>query len=146
MLDQLIEFSTNHPVLVMSFAAITGFILFTEFRNLTANYSSLGPAAAISIINQGDSVLLDVRENNELSDGMLNGAVHIPLSVINKRLSELDKHKGKTVLVYCRSGNRSAGVCRTLTGRGFEKVYNLSGGMMAWQDAHLPISKNSKKK
>ena len=146
MFDQILEFSTNNPVLVISFAAITGFILFTEYRNVTAKFTSIGPSAAISIINQDDSVLLDIRENNELTDGMLADAIHIPLSTINKRLSEMDKYKDKSVVVYCRSGNRSTGVCRSLTSKGFEKVYNLSGGIMAWQDAHLPISKKNNKK
>ena len=146
MLDQIIEFSTNHPMLVMSFAAVAGLIGFTEFRNLTAKFTSLGPSAAILVINQDDSVLLDVREHNEVSEGALNDAIHIPLSDMSKRITEMDKHKDKHVVVYCRSGNRSTGVCRTLTSRGFEKVYNLSGGIMAWQDAHLPISKKRKKK
>ena len=146
MFDQILEFSTNHPVLMVSFAAITGFILFTEYRNVTAKFTSLGPSAAISIINQDDSVLLDVRENNEIADGMLADAIHIPLSNIAKRLSEMDKHKDKSVVVYCRSGNLSTAVCRSLTSKGFEKVYNLSGGIMAWQDAHLPVSKKNNKK
>lgn len=146
MLPQIFEFSTNHSILVLSFAALLGFILFTEFRNLTKKFSSIGPSAAISIINDQNPLLLDVREMAEIKGGMLNDALHIPLSSINKRLSELDKYKGGSVLVYCRSGNRSGSVCRTLNGRGFEKVYNLSGGIMAWQDAHLPIKKNKKKK
>lgn len=148
---QILEFSANHPILVLSFASLLGLILFTEFRKLTQKFSSLGPAASIGIINQDDTVVLDVREMSEIKDGMLNDAIHIPLSALNKRLSELDKYKDQSVLVYCRSGNRSGGVCRTLTGRGFEKVYNLAGGIMAWQDAHLPVAtkiknKNKKKK
>jgi rhodanese-related sulfurtransferase len=146
MQQQLIEFSTNHPILVMAFASLLALILYTEFRNLTKKYANLGPSAAISLINSDQTVLLDVREQNEIKDGMLADAIHIPIGSINKRLSELDKYKGNSVLVYCRSGNRSGSVCRTLTGRGFEKVYNLSGGIMAWQDAHLPIQKGKKKK
>lgn len=146
MQEQILEFSANHPILVLSFVALSGLILFIEFRNFTQKFSSIGPAGAISLINNDNTVLLDVRESNETQDGMINEAIHIPLSAVNKRLSELDKHKQDTVVVYCRSGNRSASVCRTLSSRGFEKVYNLSGGIMAWQDAHLPISKNRKKK
>ncbi len=146
MLDQIIEFSTNHPILVPSFFALAGLIIFTELRKFTQNFSTVGPSAAISVIN-GDKVLkLDVREISEVGTGMLNGALHIPLSSINKRLAELDKYKDHSVLVYCRSGNRSGSVCRTLGGRGFEKVYNLAGGIMAWEDAHLPVSKNEKSK
>jgi rhodanese-related sulfurtransferase len=146
MQEQIFEFSTNHPILVLSFASLLGLILFTEFRNFTQKFSSIGPSAAISIINKEKTVLLDVREASETKDGMLNEAIHIPLSALNKRLAELDKYKNDSVLVYCRSGNRSGGVCRTLSNRGFEKVYNLSGGIMAWQDAHLPVQKNKKKK
>ncbi len=144
MFEQIIEFSTNHPVLVPSFIALAGLIVFTEFRNLTSKFLTVGPTAAIAVINNDDSVLLDVREQNEISSGMLNNAIHIPLSAINERISELDKYKSNPVLVYCRSGNRSGSVCRNLSGRGFEKVYNLAGGIMAWEDAHLPISKNEK--
>lgn len=146
MFAQIIEFSTNHPILSLSFLSLSGLIVFLEFRNATQKFVSLGPAAAISVINNDDTVLLDVREQNEIGQGMLNDAIHIPLSSLNNRLIELDKFKDNAILVYCRSGNRSGSVCRTLTGRGFEKVYNLVGGIMAWQDAHLPISKSKKKK
>lgn len=144
--EQLFEFSTNHPVLVLSFAALLGLILFTEFRRFTQKFDNIGPSAAISLMNQEDTLLLDVREQSEVGDGMLNDAIHIPLSAMGKRVSEVDKYKDKSVLVYCRSGNRSGSVCRTLNNRGFEKVYNLSGGIMAWQDAHLPIQKRKNKK
>lgn len=146
MTAQIIEFSANHPLLALSFAAITGLILFIEIRNFTQKFTAVGPAAAISLINNENTVLLDVREMNEVNSGMINNAIHIPLSSINKRLTELDRYKNDPVLVYCRSGNRSGSVCRTLTGRGFEKVYNLVGGIMAWQDAHLPVVKSKKKK
>lgn len=143
---QLFEFSANHPLLMLAFMAVLGLIVFTEVRGFTKKFSAVGPAAAISLINNEKTVLLDVREMNEIGSGMLNNAIHIPLSGINKRLSELDKYKNDSILVYCRSGNRSGSVCRTLTGKGFEKVFNLVGGIMAWQDAHLPVNKSKKKK
>ena len=138
---QLLEFSTNHPILVTSFIGLLALIIFNEFRHFTQKFSVIGPSAAISLINREDTVLLDVRETAEIKDGMLNGAIHIPLSAAKSRLGELDEHKDDHVLVYCRSGNRSGSVCRQLTARGFEHVYNMSGGIMAWQDAHLPVQK-----
>lgn len=143
--EQFIEFSTNHPLLVLSFAALLALIAFTEFQRFTQKFSNVGPAAAIGLINHQNTVLLDVREQSEINEGMLADAIHIPLSTFGQRVSEMDKHKDATIVVYCRSGNRSGGVCRTLTKRGFEKVYNLSGGIMAWQDAHLPIQKRKSK-
>jgi len=145
MFAQFVEFSTSHPVLVLSFFAISGLILFTEFRNISQKFSTVGPSAAIAVINQEDAVLLDVREMNEVKTGMLDKAIHIPMSALKKRLPELDKFREKSILVYCRSGSRSGSVCRTLSSRGFEKVYNLAGGIMAWEDAHLPVSRKRKK-
>ena len=144
--EQFFEFSTNHPILVLSFAALLGLIVFIEFRRLTQKFDNITPSAAIGLINREEPLLLDVREQNELGDGMLSEALHIPMSAMSPRVSELDQYKDRSVLVYCRSGNRSGGVCRTLTNRGFEKVFNLAGGIMAWQDAHLPISKSKNKK
>ena len=143
---QLLEFSTNHPILVLTFIGLLGLILFNEFRQFTQKFSSIGPSAAISLINREKTVLVDVRETAEIKDGMLSDAIHIPLSTVKSRLSELDKHKNDHVVVYCRSGNRSGSVCRQLTARGFENVYNMSGGIMAWKDAHLPVQKPNKKK
>lgn len=143
--EQIFEFTGNHPVLVVAFVSLLGFILFTEFRRFTDKFENIGPAAAISLINKENTILVDIREQNELRDGLINNAIHIPLSAIGKRVTELDKHKDAHVLVYCRSGNRSTSVCRTLIGRGFESVYNLSGGIMAWQDANLPVSKKKNK-
>jgi len=145
MFEQIIEFSGNHPVLVLSFVALTGIILFLELRGFTQKFTSIGPAAAISVINQDKTIILDVREMSEIKSGMLADAIHIPGSSVKKRLSELDKYKDNSVVVYCRSGNRSTGVCRALTSRGFEKVYNLAGGIMAWEDAHLPVTTKKKK-
>ncbi len=144
--EQIFEFSANHPILTLSFISLLGLILFIEFRNFTQKFTNVGPAAAVPIINQENTVLLDIREMSEIKDGMLNNAIHIPLSAIGKRIGELDKFKDNSIVVYCRSGNRSTGVCRTLTVRGFDKVYNLAGGIMAWHDAHLPIGKSKKKK
>ena len=146
MFQQILEFSANHPILVPSFFALAGLILFTELRNFTQKFSTVGPSAAIPIINGNKTVLLDIREMSEITAGMLNDAIHIPLSVFNKRVAELDKYKESSVVVYCRSGNRSGSVCRTLSGRGFDKVYNLAGGIMAWEDAHLPVSRSKKSK
>jgi len=67
--------------------------------------------------------------------------VQTPVGAVKTRIAELDKHKGKTLLVYCKTGARSAAACKELSQHGFDKVYSLNGGLLAWQEAHLPISK-----
>ncbi len=85
-------------------------------------------------------LLLDVRTQQEWSgsSGHLEGAILIPIQELEERLKELDPHKEKTVIAYCRSGNRSGTAARMLKEHGF-KVFNMLGGMIEWNADRLPV-------
>lgn len=138
---QIVEFGGNHPILILSFFAILAAILYSEFSRLTQKFVQVGTAAAIQLMNNEEPVLLDVREKAELKQGSLEGAKHIPVGSLGKRISELEKYRERSILVYCRSGHRSTGACKELQKHGFERVYNLQGGILAWIDAKLPVVK-----
>ena len=87
-----------------------------------------------------DALVLDVREDKEYAAGHIPKARHIPLSQLGKRIQELEKFKGKPILVTCRSGHRSARACGMLKKAGFETVYNQAGGIIAWERANLPVT------
>ena len=141
MLTQITEFSTNHPMLAVAFIVLLIAVFFNEFRMASQRFSSLTPAGAIALMNNEDVVLLDVREPAETTIGKITRAIQIPVGSIAKRIGELNKHKDKNFIVYCKSGARAGIACRALNKAGFEKVYSLNGGITAWQDAHLPISR-----
>ncbi len=73
--------------------------------------------------------ILDVREDFEVEEGMIPGALHIPMGQLQTRLSELDP--AVPVIAVCRSGNRSARVADALNGAGFT-ADTMAGGMIAW--------------
>jgi rhodanese-related sulfurtransferase len=100
----------------------------------------VGPQEAVMLFNH-DALMLDVRENSEYTDGHIPKAKHIPLGQLGKRLSELEKYKDKPIVAVCRSGNRSGHACGMLRKAGFENVHNLSGGIMAWEQAGFPKEK-----
>lgn len=102
----------------------------------------VGVAEAVQLINRQDAVILDVREPGEFKAGHIPNARNVPESALAARLKELDKLKGKPILVACASGNRSAPACSALQKAGFEQVYALSGGMGAWQQAGMPMKKD----
>ena len=87
-----------------------------------------------------DMTLLDVREDWEIEKAPVpSEVVHIPMGEISDRLSELDPKK--ETVVICRSGGRSAQVAHYLERQGFGKVFNLSGGILAWSrviDPRIP--------
>ncbi len=151
MLSQILEFISNHALLSLAFVLALAAVLFNEYRNLTAGFKAVGPLIATRIINDQDPLILDVRETSEIKDGIITDALHIPLGELPKRMAELEVHRQRPVLVYCRSGSRSASAARRLRRAGFETVYNLAGGIMAWVDQHLPVvrpggRKNKRKK
>lgn len=86
-------------------------------------------------MDQGDEfVLIDVREPHEHSAFNVGGEL-IPLKTLPQRLGDLDDKKEAEVVVYCRSGARSGMAKQFLQEQGFKNVRNLTGGMLAWQDA-----------
>jgi rhodanese-related sulfurtransferase len=88
------------------------------------------------IDNKEDFQLIDVRETFEYEVSNLNGE-NIPLGGI---LIEADKvEKDKPVIIQCRSGKRSAAAVMQLEAQyGYENLYNLKGGILAWQEAYDP--------
>jgi rhodanese-related sulfurtransferase len=93
------------------------------------------------LIKEPNTVVLDVRTPTEFAAGHLKDAVH--LSITNKgfddAIAKLDKTK--TYLVYCASGTRSAKACGKLDALDFAKVYNLTGGIKAWEKEGKPVEK-----
>ncbi|MCM3587939.1 rhodanese-like domain-containing protein [Mesobacillus maritimus] len=73
--------------------------------------------------------LIDVREDDEVAEGMIPGAIHIRMGTIPDHLDHFDKDK--EYIFICRSGNRSGHVCHYLHEQGY-KVRNMVGGMMNW--------------
>ena len=79
--------------------------------------------------------ILDVREGFEVAEGMIPGALHIPMGQLGSRLGDLDKDR--PIIVVCRSGNRSAAGADALNQAGYT-ADTMAGGMTAWQRAGLP--------
>ncbi|WP_405291050.1 rhodanese-like domain-containing protein [Algibacter sp. Ld11] len=80
-----------------------------------------------------NAVILDVRTDAEVADGIIEGALHIDIYKGQEFVSEIEAlDKSKNYYVYCRSGNRSGQACAIMDQLGFENAYNLEGGMLEW--------------
>lgn len=96
---------------------------------------------AVQLINRRDAHVLDVREPGEFGAGHINGARNIPVGALKSRLGEIDKWKDQPLIVHCATGNRSQGAATALKAAGFKEVFNLRGGLGAWQQAGMPVEK-----
>ncbi|GAB4152298.1 MAG: hypothetical protein Fur0021_16900 [Candidatus Promineifilaceae bacterium] len=90
-----------------------------------------------SVKDRADVVVLDVREQWEYDEQHIPGVTLIPMAEVPNRLSEIPTDK--TVIVTCRSGNRSGQVTDYLRQAGYTNVHNMSGGILAWEQAGYTV-------
>lgn len=102
-------------------------------------YGLVSPATGAELAVDPDITVLDVRTPEEFAEGHLEGATMIDFyaDTFTDELAALDPDQ--TYLVYCRSGNRSGQTFAMLDELGFGQVYDLDGGVLAWQSAGLPL-------
>ncbi len=139
-MEQLFEFASNHSILVMAFMALLAILVGGEFSRLLSGVKEVGPADATRMINHDNAVLVDMRPEKDFSNGHIANALHVPSSN-NQGEGKLTAHKQNPIIVYCRSGQQSTHYCNRLKKQGYETVYNLKGGIQAWQQANLPLNK-----
>jgi rhodanese-related sulfurtransferase len=82
-----------------------------------------------------EAQIVDVRETDELAEGMIDGAVHIPLGAVSVNQRVLDS--ARPVILICRSGRRSADAAALLAAAGFD-AHTMTGGMLEWTAEGLP--------
>lgn len=100
-------------------------------QDLTIEYGDITPDEARTLLEDNpDIILLDVRSVEEYEERHIPDSVLIPLQELSARVDELDKDE--TYIIYCRSGNRSRQAFEFLQSKGFEKLYNLMGGITAY--------------
>ena len=100
-------------------------------------YVNITGEEAKRMVDTEDVSLLDVRTEEEYNSAHIEGATLIPVSELSNRTQELNK--SKKIVVYCRSGHRSATASGILVEHGFERVYNVLGGINAWEERGYPV-------
>lgn len=144
-MDQLTSFVADNILLFGALAVVLVLLIRAELEHQVNKGLLVTPSAAIRLLNNDDkAMVIDVRSTAEYNSGHIKGASNIPLSDFSSSISGLEANKDHTVLVYCNSGHTSSRAVRALKNAGFEKINNLEGGIIAWKDANLPLSKKKK--
>ena len=136
------EFIMNNLALAALWVASGVMLAWPELSKLAGvGGQELGTLEATRLMNQGNVLVLDVRDEAEYAAGHLPRARHIPLKDLSTRVGEIAKFKAKPVLVTSKAGPRGATASRLLRQAGFTTVFQLRGGLPAWQQASLPLEK-----
>jgi rhodanese-related sulfurtransferase len=139
--QQLFEFVIHHWALFLALVVILSLL---AYNLAVGEKGSVDPVGATELVNRRDAVIVDVRPTADFAQGHIINAINIPMNGFKNQTAVLQKHKDKPIIVACRSGSQSSMACRQLRKEGFPEVFNLRGGVMAWQSANLPLTRKKR--
>ena len=142
---QLQQFVVAQWQLLLIFVLSGLMLLWPLLQRRLTGVTPLGTLQLTRLINDEKAVVVDVRETKEFVDGKVPGAIHIPLSQLKDRVSELEKYKERPVIAYCARGQKSPSATTALGRAGFTNLHSLAGGLKAWKDAGLPTERTEEK-
>lgn len=129
----------NWPLIAVAF--VSGGMLVWPLAAGGRGGAKLSTLQATQMINDRDAVVVDIRDQAEYARGHVINAKSFPAKVLDERKTEIEKLKGKPVIVSCDTGTRAAASADKLRALGLTDVFVLQGGFNAWRDAGLPVSK-----
>ncbi|WP_416695818.1 rhodanese-like domain-containing protein [Candidatus Pseudothioglobus sp. Uisw_050_01] len=136
---ELIQFLQGELLLTGTLLALIILLIVNIYGDTFKKYAVVDTHTAVSLMDDDELIILDVREEKERSSGFINNDINIPMSQVKNKMGSLDK--SKNILVYCKSGTRSDQISGFLSKNEFQNVSSLKGGFNAWQKAELPIQK-----
>ena len=144
-MEQYLEFTSNHPILISALLFSFFLLVFTELRRKSRGLTNVEPQAAVALIND-DATIIDLRSAEAFSRGHIVNATNIPLEELDASGDRLKKLGSKPILTVCDAGVSSNRAVDTLKKSGFDSVYSLKGGITAWTQANLPLVTGKKTK
>jgi rhodanese-related sulfurtransferase len=136
------QISFNSSTVFLVTMLFLGVILFSSINLVYGKYTSIDVATANDMITGGsypNLIILDVRTQSEYDEGHLENAVLIPITELESRIDEILQYKDTEIIVYCKVGGRSAQASSILDSNNFTKVFNVLGGITAWESAGYPV-------
>jgi rhodanese-related sulfurtransferase len=119
-------------IILYLFIALTAYLVLKKFWLLKTIKHYSPSELSKKLKNTREVILVDVRTSDERKAQSIKNSLHIPLAEITARMDELKKYKGKEIICYCRTGNRSLSAASKLKKNDFN-VANLKGGILQWK-------------
>lgn len=144
-LHKLPEFIGNHTALVALFALLLLGLIVTQIMEIFSKTHVLTPAGLTLLINRDSPLLIDLSALADFEKMHIPGARHVLMSQFDPEQKDLAKARELPVVLMDKDGRgNSVKASQRLVKAGFGKVYTLGGGILAWQQAQLPLAKGKK--
>lgn len=133
------SFIVQNWYLILLAVVSGGLLLVPTLKGATGG--SLQPNDAVAKINREKAVVVDVRDAEEYVKGHITNAKNIPLAQLDERLPQVAKNKALPVILVCDKGSRAVRAEAQAKKLGYANAQALAGGMKAWRDAGMPVTK-----
>lgn len=140
-LHKLPEFVGNHLALVALFFVLLLAIIVLQVLTLFRKYKELTPAGLTLLINRESPLLIDLSAYADFEKAHVPGSRHVAMSQFDPEQKDLAKARELPVVLIDKDGRNTGKAAQRLVKAGFAKVYTLGGGVLAWQQAQLPVAK-----
>jgi len=134
-----VKFILDNWMLIVIALSSGFFLLLPVVQNASA--SGISPIEAVQCMNREKGVVIDVSTKEEFSASHIKTSLSVPLEELEARLQAVAKNKSVPLIMVCESGVRSKRAQAVAQKLGYEKVHSLQGGLKAWKEANLPVSK-----
>ncbi|AAM83671.1 rhodanese-like domain-containing protein [Yersinia pestis] len=142
MLQEIMQFISQHPILSLAWVLLFGAVVFTSFKNSLSKVKEVTRGEATRLINKEDAVVVDIRTREDYRKGHIANSINlIPSDIKNGNLGELEKHKTQPIIVVCAMGTTSRASADMLSKAGFERVFTLKEGISGWSGENLPLAR-----
>jgi rhodanese-related sulfurtransferase len=144
-MEQYLEFTANHPLLVGALLLSFFLVIFSELRRKARGVTTLEPQDAVKLINT-DAVVIDLRSADAFAGGHIVNARNIPFDELSENSAVIEKFRSRPIVAVCDAGTTATRAVERLRKAGMENVFGLRGGIAAWKQASLPLVTSKKKK
>ncbi|KYK90827.1 hypothetical protein SA269_10605, partial [Aggregatibacter actinomycetemcomitans serotype d str. SA269] len=135
-------FAKNHTLIVVAWVAVFLMVIYNFVKSATSKTKLIDNAEAISLMNNQNAVVIDLRSIDEFNKGHIINSLNIlPSEIKNNNIGKIEQHKDIPVILACADfvSSRSSG--EILAKQGFNHVYVLREGIGGWRAANLPLVK-----
>lgn len=140
MMENFLMFVKNHWQLWVALVAILAVIIFEEIKKMTGKTKRLSPQEVSILVSHDEAVIVDMRSIEEFKNGHILGAINTEETNIDELAKKLEAHKNKRIVLIHNSENTALNLGNKLAQKELN-TYVLAGGINAWKNASLPITK-----
>ncbi|WP_115720339.1 rhodanese-like domain-containing protein [Gallaecimonas mangrovi] len=139
-LSDVLTFAQHNPMPSIIWVVVLALLIISVVQGMISGVKKIKPQQAVFLINQDDSVVVDIRSQADFKKGHIANALNLAKDELLKgEATRLEKHKDAPIIVVCDMGHSAQQVAKQLKKGGFKSVFVLSGGIQGWRDAGMPV-------